>query len=100
MILGWSEARRGQVPIQYVVRTALQSSACLPNHMFTIVYRELIANFRVLSLTASSVSHSATVPPLAELRKARCVERRQISVPSITTFRHRHPRKGSTSGIG
>jgi hypothetical protein len=36
--------------------------------------RELIANFRVPSLTASSsVSHSATVPPLAELRKARCV---------------------------
>jgi len=74
MILGWSEATRGQVPIQYVVRTALQSSACLPNHMVTIVYRELIANFRVLSLTASSsVSHSATVPPLAELTKARCV---------------------------
>jgi hypothetical protein len=65
MILGWSEATRGQVPIQ--------SSACLPNHMFTIVYRELIANFRVPSLTASSsVSNSATVPPLAELRKARC----------------------------
>jgi hypothetical protein len=71
MILGWSEARRGQVPIQYVVRTALQSSACLPNHMFTIVYRELIANFRVPSLTASSsVSHSATVPPLAEGKPA------------------------------
>jgi hypothetical protein len=27
-------------------------------------------------------------------------KRRQISVPSITTFRHRHPRKGSTSNIG